>query len=142
MKCVGKRRCKPGDLHHFCELSLGLGNDRQSALGSGCVSLAIFITSVSGSESLVSFTICTFHLSRLPGFRMACDAAERNGRFGCIQCQRGKKSSSRGMRKRQVFFCRRTVGVKVGDKVIPASFLTIEGRRTLIRAKDQRKRDR
>ena len=32
-------------------LSLGLGNDRRSTLGSGDVSLAIFIASVSGSES-------------------------------------------------------------------------------------------
>ena len=30
-------------------------------------------------------------------------------------------------RKRQVFLCRGTVGVKVGDKAIPASFLKIEG---------------
>ena len=55
---------------------------------------------------------------------MAFDAAERNGRFGRIQCQRGKESSSRGKKKRQVFLCRRTVGVKV----IPASVLKIEGR--------------
>ena len=33
--------------------------------------LAIFITSVSGSKSLASFTDRTFHLSRPPGFRMA-----------------------------------------------------------------------
>ena len=39
---------------------------------------------------------------------------------------RGKESSSRGKRKRRVFLCRRTVGVKVGDKVIPASFLKVE----------------
>ena len=32
---------------------------------------------------------------------MAFDAAERNGRFGRIQCQRGKESSNRG--KRRVF---------------------------------------
>ena len=102
---------------------------------SGDVSLAIFITSVSGSKSLASFTNCTFHLSRPPGFRMAFDAAERNGRFGRIQCQRAKESSSRGKRKRRVFLCRRTVGVKVGDKVIPASSLKDEGRRMLIGAK-------
>ena len=39
------------------------------------VSLAIFITSVSGSKSLTSFTNSFFHLSRPPGFRMAFDTA-------------------------------------------------------------------
>ena len=73
--------------------------------GSGDVSLAIFITSVSGSESLASFTNRLLHLSRPSGFRMALDAAERNGRFGRIQCQRGKESSCRGKRKRRVFLC-------------------------------------
>ena len=73
---------------------------------------------------------------------MAFDAAERNGRFGRIQCQRGKESSSRGKRKTQAFLCRRTVRVNVGGKAIPASFLKIEGRGTLIGAKDRRERDR
>ena len=95
----------------------------------GDVSLAIFITSVSGSESLTSFTNRTFYLSRSPGFWRAFDAAERNERFGRIQCQRGK---------RRVFLCRGTVGVKVGGKVIPASFLKIEERRTLVGAKDRK----
>ena len=69
---------------------------------------------------------------------MAFDAIERNGRFGRIQCQRSKESSSRGKRKRQVFCCKRTVGVKVGSKVIPAIFLKVEGRGTLVGAKDRR----
>ena len=56
---------------------------------------------------------------------MAFDAAKRNGRFGCIQCQRSKESS-RGKRKRRVFPCRRTVRVKVKSKAIPTSFLKIE----------------
>ena len=73
---------------------------------------------------------------------MEFDAAERNGRFGRIECQRGKESSSRGKRKRRVFLCRRTVRVKVGDKVIPASFLKVEGRGTLVGAKDRREKDR
>ena len=64
--------------------------------------------------------------------------AERNGRFGRIQCQRGKKSSSKGKRKRRVFFCRGTVGVKV----IPASSLKVEGRGTLIGAIGRRERKR
>ena len=111
-------------------LSLGLGNDRRGASRSGDVSLAIFITSVSSSESLASFSNRLFYLSRPPGFRRAFDAAERNGSFARIQCQRGKESSRRG--KRRVFLCRWTVRVKVGGKVIPAGFLTIEGRGTLV----------
>ena len=103
--------------------------------------LAIFIASVSGSESLASFTNCTFHLSRPPGFRMAFDAAERNERFGRIHCQSGKESSSKGKRKRRVFLCRRTMRVKVGGKAIPASFLKIEGRGALVGAKDRGERD-
>ena len=62
---------------------------------------------------LTSFTNRIFHFSRPPGFRMAFDAVERNGRFGRIQCQRSKESSSRGKRKRRIFLCRRTVRVKV-----------------------------
>ena len=68
--------------------------------GSGDVSLAIFVTSVSGSETFGSSTVRFFLFSRPPGFRRAFDAAERNGRFGGIQCRRGKESSSRGKRKR------------------------------------------
>ena len=49
--------------------SLGLGDDRQRTSGSGNVSLAVFITSVSGRESLTFLTNCYFHLSRSPGFR-------------------------------------------------------------------------
>ena len=72
---------------------------------------------------------------------MAFDAAERNGGFGRIQCQRGKKSSSRG--KRRVFLCWRTVGVNVGGKPIPASFLKVEGRgRSLGRKTGERGTDR
>ena len=97
---------------------------------------------VASANCVASFTNRTFHLSRPPGFRMAFDTAERNGRFGRIQCQRGKESSCRGKRKRQVFLFRRTVGVKVKGKVIPASFLKIEGRRTLVGARDRRERDR
>ena len=52
------------------------------------------------------------------------------------------KSSSRGKRKRRVFLCRRTVGVKVEGKVIAVSFLKVEGRETLVGAKDQGERDR
>ena len=69
---------------------------------------------------------------------MGFDAAEKNGRFGHIQ--RGKESSCR--KKRRVFLCSRTVRVKVGGKVIPASFLKVEGRGTLVGAKDWGNRDR
>ena len=116
---------------------LSLGNDIRSTSGSGDISLAIFITSVNGSESFASFT--TFHLSRPPGFRRAFDASERNGRSGRIQCQNGKESSSSG--KRRVFLCRGTVLVKVGGKAIPVSFLKIEGREALVGAKDRKERD-
>ena len=90
----------------------------------------------------MSFTNRTFHLSSPPGFRRAFDAAERNGRFGRIQCQRAKESSSSSRkRKRRIFLCRRTVRVKVGGKVIPASSLKIEERRTLVGAIGRRKRE-
>ena len=71
---------------------------------------------------------------------MAFDAAKRNGRFGNIKSQRGKESSSTG--KRQVFLCRKIVGVKVGGKAIPVSFLKVEGRGMLVGVKDQEERDR
>ena len=44
-------------------LSLSLGDDRRSTSESRDVSLAIFITSVSGSQSLTSFTNRFFHFS-------------------------------------------------------------------------------
>ena len=122
-------------------LSLGLGDDRRSTSGSGDVSLTIIIASVSCRKSLASFTNRFFHFSGLPDFRMAFDAAERNGKFGRTQCQRSKESSSRKMRKRRVFLCRRTVRIKVKSKVISASFLKIEERGTFIGAKDRKKRD-
>ena len=105
----------------------------------GNVRLATFIASVSSSKSLASFTNRTFHFSKQSSFKMVFDA-ERNGRFGRIQCQRGKESSSRGKGRRQVFLCRRTVRVKVGGKAISASFLKIEGWETLVGAKDRGKR--
>ena len=67
-----------------CLPCLSLGDDRRGISGSGDVSLAIFTTSVSGSESLTSFTNRFFYFSGPPDFRMAFDAAEKNGRFGRI----------------------------------------------------------
>ena len=72
---------------------------------------------------------------------MAVDAAERNGRFGRIQCERCKEISSREKRKRRVFLCKRTVRFKVISKVIPASFRKIEGWGTLVGVKDRGERD-
>ena len=69
---------------------------------------------------------------------MAFDVAEKNGRFGRIQCQRGKESSSRG--KKRVFHCKRKVEDKVEGKAIPSSFVKVEERRTLVGAKDRRER--
>ena len=140
-ECTDLGRREEQVVCHASALALAMTDEaRQEAILD--VSLAIFITSVSGSESLASFTNRTFHLSRPPGFRRAFDVAERNGKFGRIQCQRGKESSNRGKRKRQAFLCRWTVRVKVGGKVIPASFLKIEGRGTLVGAIGRRERDR
>ena len=107
--------------------------------GSRDVSPTIFIASMSGSESITSFTNRIFHFSGPTGFRMAFDAAKRNGKFGRIQCQRSKESSSRG--KRRVFLCREAVRVQVKGKVIPTSLLKIEKKGTLVEAKDRGKRD-
>ena len=43
-----------------------------------------------------------------------------------------KRAAAGGKRKRRVFLCRRIVGVKIGGKVIPASFLKAEGRGRLL----------
>ena len=120
----------------------GLGDDRRNASGSRNVCLTIFITSVSNSESLMSFTKRFSHFSKSPGLWMMFDVVERNGKFGRLQCQRSDESNSGGKRKRRVFFCGKTVRVKVKSKVIPASFLKVEERGMLIGAKDQREWDR
>ena len=39
------------------------------------------------------FTNCIFPVSGPPGFRLAFDAAERNGRWGRIQCQRSNRAA-------------------------------------------------
>ena len=46
-------------------------------------------------------------------------------------------SSRREKRKRGVFLCRRTVRVNVKSKVIPTSFMKIEGRRMFVGEKDR-----
>ena len=65
-----------------------LSDDKQGMSGSGDVSLSIFITSVSSSKSLKSFTNCFFYFSGTPGYRMAFDAVKKNEKFIRIQCQR------------------------------------------------------
>ena len=84
-------------------LSFGLGDDRRSMSGSRDVSQTIFLTSVSGSKSLTSFTNRFFNFSIPPKFRMASDAAERGERFGRIQCQRSKDSSSSEINREEYF---------------------------------------
>ena len=107
---------------------LWLCDDRRGISGSRDVSLTIFITSMSGRKNLACFTYRFFHFSRPPGLRLTFDAAERNGKFGRIHCQRSKESSSRGKRKRVIFLCRSTVKAEVKSKVIPTNFMKIEGR--------------
>ena len=67
------------------------------------------------------------------------DAVERNGKFGCIQCQRSEESCSRG--KRGVFLCRRLVRAEVIGKVIPTSFLKVVERGRFLEVEEWRKRD-
>ena len=57
-----------------------------------------------------------------------------------IQCQRSKENSSKGKKKRRVFFCRRTVRVKVKSNVISTSFLKIQGRETFFGLKTGERR--
>ena len=92
---------------------------------SGDVSLTIFTACVICSETLTSFSDRFFLF--------------RSGRFVRIQCQRVKESSSRGIIRRRVFLCRRTLSVKVKSKVIPTGFLKTEGRGTFVGTKDWRK---
>ena len=74
-------------------LILGLGNDRRGTSEGRDVSKAII--SVSGSESFASLTNRFFHFRRPPGFRMAFDAIESNGRSGHNQCHKSKESSDK-----------------------------------------------
>ena len=53
-----------------------------------------------------------------------------------------KRAAAEEREKRRVFLCSRTVRVKVGGKVILASFLKIEGRGALVGLKDRKERDR
>ena len=66
--------------------------------------MSIFITSVSGSESLASFINRVFHLSRPPGFRRAFDAAAFSARE---QQQRKEKETSIPLLKDSESQCRR-----------------------------------
>ena len=54
-----------------------------------------FIIAMNSSKSLTSFAYCFFHFRKPPGSRLAFDAVERNGRLGCIQCQKGRVQQQR-----------------------------------------------
>ena len=58
---------------------------------------------------------------------MAFDAAERNRRFGRIQCKRGREQQQK---KETSIPLQKNSESQIG-KVIPASFLKIEGGRSL-----------
>ena len=73
---------------------LSLGDDRRSKSRSRDVSLAIFITSVSGIESLASFTNRFIRFGGSPGFRRAFNTSKKKGRFGRIRCQRSKDTET------------------------------------------------
>ena len=81
---VGKQRCKPDNLRHFSK----------------------------GSKKPYIFRLSLFSLQKTTRLKVAFDAAERNGKFGRIQCQRSKESSNRGKRKRAVFLCIKAVESK------------------------------
>ena len=75
-------------------LSPGLGDDGRDMSGKGDVSLTVFITSVSGSKSLTSFTNRFFHFSGPPNLRLTFDAAERNGRFAAFSARKVKRAAA------------------------------------------------
>ena len=64
----------------------------------------------------------------------------RDGKKG-IQCKRSKENSSKEKKKRRLFLCRRTVGVKVKSKVILTTFPKIQEKETFVGKKDQSKRE-
>ena len=65
--------------------------------------MAIFITSVSGSKSLASFTNRLFHLRRPSGFRRAFDAAEKNGSLAAFSAREVKRAAAEE-RERDKYF--------------------------------------
>ena len=105
-----KRKCRSPAIHQPC----GFDNDRRGMSGGRDVSLTILIACTTGSKNLTYTAYHFFYFRRPPGLTLAFDVAEKNGKFGPIQCQRSKESSSKG--KRGVFLCRRTVRVKVKGK--------------------------
>ena len=73
--------------------------------GSGEVSLPTFITSMSGSKSLMSFAYRFFHFRRPSGLRLAFDATKRNEKLAAFsakevkQLHRKEKETSISMQK-------------------------------------------
>ena len=108
--------------------------------GSREVNLIIFITPMSGSKSVTSFVCYFFHFSRPLELRLAFDTAERNGKFGCIQCQRSKESRTRGRREKNIPL-QEDRKIIVKGKVIPRSFLKTKGGEFYVEAEERRKAD-
>ena len=92
---------------------------------------------MSGNKSLKSFA---YRFRKPPGLRLAFGAAERNGKSGRIQCQRSEKSSNKGRKEESIPLQKDSKG-RNESKVIPTSFLEIEGRSTFVEKKDRGKGD-
>ena len=102
--------------------------------------MTIFMASMSGSKNFSSVVYRFLHFRRTPSLRLASEAAERNKKFGYSVPENLKQSSSRGKRKKTVFFCRR-VRTKVRGKVIPTIFLKNEEKELNVGAEERRKRE-
>ena len=96
-------------------LSLGLGDDRRNTLRSGDVSLVIFITSVSCSESL-RLSLTTSADYQALGWRLM--RPKRMEDLAAFSAREVKRAAATEERKRRVVLCRRTVR----GKIIPARF--------------------
>ena len=109
MRKVARQKCEPDDLHYFYE----------------------------GSKSFLCLTHRIFHFRKPPGLKLACSAVKRNGKFGRIHYQRSEDNRCRG--RREVFFCKKTVRVKVKGKVVSTGFLKIAGWGLFVVMEEQRK---
>ena len=59
--------------------------------------------------------------------------------FSVREVKRAAAANEKG--KRRVFLCKKTVRVKAKSKVVPMSFLKIEGRGMVVEVKDQKEKD-
>ena len=96
------------------------------------------VDSVSQREQLASTP--ELYLLKGKGTEPSVQSTRLKGGYS-MSGSKEKRKERKGKKKRQVFLCRRTVRVKVKSKVIPTSFLKIQGRETFLGAKDRRKRD-